>query len=257
MKKVRTKKYKLKKRIIVFLGFFILFVISVYKISSFYLDAHKNKEETQKIIEEVITQEYIEDDVGNTQEVFKIDFDSLKAQNPSVKGWIYTYGGEISYPIVQYSDNEYYLSHSFTNKSNSLGAIFMDYRNKSWNDRNVVIFGHNAGDKSMFGKFRYIFDKEYFEDEDNKQIIIYDTDNQKHIYEIFSYYAINAEEYYITTDFSSDLEYLNFLNTIKGRSFKNFGIRLNVNDKILTISTCNGNSELNRRTVIHAKLINE
>ena len=89
MKKVRTKKYKLKKRIIVFLGFFILFVISVYKIGSFYLDAHKNKEETQKIIEEVITQEYVEDDMGNTQEVFKIDFESLKAQNSSVKGWIY------------------------------------------------------------------------------------------------------------------------------------------------------------------------
>ena len=43
-----------------------------------------------------------------------------------------------------------------------------------------------------------------------------------------------------------------FLNVIKNRSIYNFNTNLNINDKILTLSTCYSDTE---RTVVHAKLI--
>ena len=78
------------------------------------------------------------------------------------------------------------------------------------------------------------------------------TEIENSLWQIFSVYKIEEESYYITTDFSSDLEYQKFLDTIKTRSIYNFNTNLGVNDKILTLSTCYSDSI---RTVVHAKLI--
>ena len=69
---------------------------------------------------------------------------------------------------------------------------------------------------------------------------------------VFSIYKIEEESYYITTKFKTDIDYQNFLDTIKGRSIHNFDTNLTINDKVLTLSTCYSDTE---RTVVHAKLI--
>ena len=68
----------------------------------------------------------------------------------------------------------------------------------------------------------------------------------------YSIYKIEEESYYIQTDFTSDDVYLEFLNTIKGRSKYDFNVVLNESDKIITLSTCANDKE---RYVVHAKLI--
>lgn len=77
-------------------------------------------------------------------------------------------------------------------------------------------------------------------------------ENENTLWQIFSVYKIKTETYYITTNFNSDDEYVEFLNTIKGRSLYNFNTNLSKDDKILTLSTCYSDSE---RTVVHARLI--
>lgn len=77
-------------------------------------------------------------------------------------------------------------------------------------------------------------------------------ENENTLWQIFSVYKIKTETYYITTNFNSDNEYVEFLNTIKGRSLYNFNTNLNISDKILTLSTCYSDTE---RTVVHARLI--
>ena len=77
-------------------------------------------------------------------------------------------------------------------------------------------------------------------------------ENENNLWQIFSVYKIKTETYYITTNFNSDNEYVEFLNTIKGRSLYNFNTNLNISDKILTLSTCYSDTE---RTVVHARLI--
>ena len=257
VKKQTRKKLKLKKKNIIFILLLFIFIFSTYQITSFFLDAHKNKEETEDVIKDATKIEVQVDEEGNEQEVFTVDFAKLIQTNSDTIGWIRTNGGDISYPVVHTFDNEYYLHHSFNKKNNKLGAIFMDYRNTGWDNKNVVVFGHNASDKSMFGLLRNVFNKGFFDEEKNHYIEVIDKDNRTYKYEIFSYYAIEAEEYYITTDFASDTEFLDFLNTVKKRSYKNFGLTLNANDRIITLSTCNGSGNTNRRTVIHAKLVEE
>ena len=50
-----------------------------------------------------------------------------------------------------------------------------------------------------------------------------------------------------------DEDYQNFLNTLKSRSKYNFNVDLNINDRIITLSTCTDDN-LGRK-VFHAKLI--
>ena len=58
----------------------------------------------------------------------RADFGKLSQVNPQVIGWIFAAGGEISYPVVQGEDNEYYLNHLFKGEVNRSGCIFMDVR---------------------------------------------------------------------------------------------------------------------------------
>jgi len=56
------------------------------------------------------------------------------------------------YPVVKGTNNSFYLNHCFDKSNNSAGWIFADYRNKFDNtDKNIVIYGHNMRDGSMFG----------------------------------------------------------------------------------------------------------
>lgn len=89
-------------------------------------------------------------------ESFSIDWASLKQQNADLVGWIRMDTGA-SYPIVQGTDNSYYLKHSFNNTYSINGAIFMNSHNSSsWEDYNTVVYGHNMNNGSMFGSNKNI-----------------------------------------------------------------------------------------------------
>ena len=126
----------------------------------------------------------------------------------------------------------------------------MDYRNNlDGNDKNIVIYGHNMKDNSMFGKLSKVLNKEWRSNKDNLIIKLYRLDGL-HLYKVFSTYIVLSEEYYIKTSFNSDIDYNNFLNTIKSRSNYDYNEYLNTNSKILTLSTCYRNT--NKRVVLHA-----
>ena len=65
---------------------------------------------------------------------------------------------------------------------------------------------------------------------------------------------IEAESYYITTDFTTNQSFADFANTLKARSVYDFGVEVTTDDKILTLSTCDNSGT--KRVVVHAKMIN-
>lgn len=184
--------------------------------------------------------------------VYELDFNKLLSINSSTVGWITVPNTSIDYPVAQGQNNSFYLNHSFDNSSNTAGWIFADYRNKfDGTDKNIIIYGHNRMDSSMFATLKNTHKSSWY---DNNKYITLTTPNGTIVYEVFSLYTIPMENYYLTTDFSNDTDYLNFLNTIKSRSIHDFGINLKSTDKILTLSTCDSSGK--SRVILHAKQIN-
>ena len=145
------------------------------------------------------------------------------------------------------------MNHSFYKSKNSAGWLFADYKNKlDGSDKNIVVYGHNRTDGSMFGTLKNILNKEWYDNTDNMDIVYMDI-RGKHIYKVFSIYKIENEDYYITIQFNNDSEYKKFLTTIKSRSIKDFNVEISETDSILTLSTCANNNKY--RVVLHAKRI--
>ena len=102
----------------------------------------------------------------------------------------------------------------------------------------------------MFGSLKNILNSDWYDNEENMNITFY-TENEKCVYKVFSIYKTESEDYYIKTEFNNDNEFEQFINTIKSRSIKNFGIDVSRSDSILTLSTCANNNKY--RVVLHAK----
>ena len=247
---MRKKKNK-KNRIAIFnlIVYIILLLILVYsgiKIFKWYKDRTNNNQIAEQLKDTVIVEDKNED-----KEEYTIDFNKLKEQNSETVAWIKVNNTNIEYPVVKTNNNDFYLNHSFDKSNNLAGWIFADYRNRFDNtDKNVVIYGHNRRDSSMFGSLKNILDSNWYDNEENTNITLY-TENEKCIYKVFSIYKIESEDYYIKTEFSNDNEYEQFLNKIKKRSIKEFNIDLSKSDNILTLSTCANNNKY--RVVLHAK----
>ena len=216
--------------------------------NKWYKDNNKNNEIAEQIKGTVVVEEKSED-----KEEYTIDFNKLKEQNKETVAWIKVNNTNIEYPVLKADNNNFYLNHSFDRSKNSAGWIFADYRNKIDNtDKNIVIYGHNMRDGSMFGSMKNILNSDWYENEKNTNITLY-TENEKCIYKVFSIYKIESEDYYIKTGFNNDDDFEKFIKTIKARSIKEFNVDCLKNDSILTLSTCSNNNKY--RVVLHAKKI--
>ena len=147
-------------------GIFMLVAIAVFLFAGGrILQIYLNYQESQKVYEQMegFTQKIEDQDLspeavpGETPEevaeqgVLQVDFNKLEEINPDVIAWIEIPGLEISYPVVQGRDNDYYLHHLITGENHKSGSIFMDFQNQEdLSDRNTIIYGHNMKDGSMF-----------------------------------------------------------------------------------------------------------
>lgn len=246
---MRKKNKKYKEVIFNLIVYMILLFILIYsgiKIYKWYKDKTSNKEIVEQIKETVVVE-----DKNEYKEEYTIDFNKLKEHNKETVAWIKVNNTNIEYPVVKANNNNFYLNHSFDKSENLAGWIFADYRNKFDNtDKNIIIYGHNMRDGSMFGSLKNILNSDWYENEENTNITLY-TENEKCIYKVFSIYKIESEDYYIKTEFSNDNEFEQFVNTIKNRSIKKFDIDVSKEDNILTLSTCANNNRY--RIVLHAK----
>lgn len=235
----------------------IIIIISLYYIYLWYIDNKKTENILNEIYENAnVSSDNISVDNDLKIEVENIDFNKLINKNPDTIGWIKVLGTDINYPVVQTNNNDFYLTHSFDKSYNKAGWIFADYINKNLKnnelDKNTIIYGHNRQNNSMFGTLSNVFKEEWLSNKEN-HYINFSTLNNNMVWEVFSTYIIEKEEYYIQSNFSSNEEYISFLNTIKNRSTYKYDVNISKEDKILTLSTCTNVGE--GRTVLHAKLI--
>ena len=272
MKVVKKKLRKDRVFLLVLLLFFsTIFIFSAFKVIEWLSDNNNTDKVIEKINNDVKVDEVKDNDNTEvideeptepekvsdyfyyiTYPLINVDFESLLKTNNETVGWINVNNTNINYPFVRGINNTYYLNHSFDKSYNSAGWVFMDYRNnKEMNNKNTILYAHGRIDKTMFGSLYKTQYPAWYQNRSN-HIIRISTPSVNMSYQIFSVYKIEEESYYIQTDFTSDSEYLEFLNTIKGRSKYDFNVVLNESDKIITLSTCANDKE---RYVVHAKLI--
>lgn len=221
----------------------LLMMASAYKIVNWYSDTKEVKRIKQDINKHV----------KSNNNIYKIDFKKLKEQNPDTVAYIKVNNTNIDYIVVKGNDNDYYLHHSFRQKPNTAGWVFASYQNKiDGTDKNIVIFGHNMRDGSMFGTLKRVLTKKWYNNKDNQSIKLV-AEQGTFTYKVFSIYQVMPEDYYIQTDFNNDKQYANFLKTIKARSINDFGISITKDDSILTLSTCSSTGK--ERVVLHAKKV--
>lgn len=236
---------KKSKILVTFIQIVLIAVIifSGIKIIEWIKSNKKNKDIMSEIKENVV----INNEMDSNNEEYKIDFAKLKQKNSDAIAWIKVNGTDIDFPVVKGTDNSYYLTHNFDKEKNKAGWIFTDYRNKfDGTDKNIIIYGHNMKNGSMFASLKDVIKEEWYNNENNKYIALI-TENENCKYQVFSVYQTETEEYYLQTNISNFKE---FVEKIKGRSKKDFNVDIKETDSILTLSTCADNTKY--RVVLHA-----
>ena len=152
---------KSKKIIIVNIICVILIGILIYSGIKIY-NWYKENQNSKKVVEQISETVTIQQDENEEQKQYIVDFNSLKEQNDETVAWIKVNSTNIEYPIVKTSNNSYYLTHSFDKSYNSAGWPFADYKNKfDGTDKNIVMYGHNRKDGSMFATLKGILSPEW------------------------------------------------------------------------------------------------
>ena len=193
----------------------------------------------------------------NNKYALNNSFEYLVSKNSDTVGWITVKNTMVDYPVVQYSDNDYYLKHDFFKSRTSVGWIFMDFRDDSKNlSDNTILYGHKLKSGLMFGTLTNVLNRSWYTNEEN-QIITFNTPNREMKWKVISIYRTDYTTDYLVTNFNNEDEFNKWIKMITDRSIYKFNEDVKYGDKILTLSTCVGVSSANQRMALHAKLIKE
>ena len=196
-------------------------------------------------------------------------FAELWMQNNDIKGWLTIPNTKTNNPVVQSStdDPEYYLKRSFDQSSNRYGTIFMDSRNVFNRDamsQNLVLYGHNMKDGEMLGEAQKKYRQLSFYKEN--PVIQFNSAYQEEdlywkVFAVFITNAFSAQDNgyvfpYTQTDFSSEDEFMTWIDQVQSRSLYHTAVDIQPTDRILTLSTCTYEIT-DGRLVIMARLVRE
>lgn len=181
------------------------------------------------------------------EEMQAIDLEALRAVNPEVIGWIRIPDTQIDYPILQGSDNDYYLNHTWEGKANSVGSIFMEYRNSpSFTDHNTILYGHNMNDGSMFNNLRMYTTQDYWQ---KRPYVYVRTEDTVLRYDIFASYLADTDCPAFGLSFRQSSTRREFLTYALEQTKIQTGIEPALTDPVLTLVTCSGAGYANRWTL--------
>ena len=172
-----------------------------------------------------------------------IDFAALHNDYPDVVGWLKMDDVDISYPIVQGTDNEHYLHYDPAGNANIDGSIFLDYRNKSLDtDLYALVYGHNMLDESMFGQLDEYTSADFY-NKGTGAFYIY-TPKGAYRYKIFAVNVVDPTDDAYQVGFTNTLAFAAFVKQLKANSMYDTGVDVAGYDHVVTLSTCSDTNRL-------------
>ena len=211
-----------------------VFAFSLYQLAMMLIPYHTGGQEYEEIQNLAVTAD--EDGSG-----FSVDFDALLEINPDTIAWVrFDEPSIINYPVVKSADNNEYLTKTFAENDNKLGAIFMDMRNSSdFSDRNTIIYGHHLNvSPEMFSRLHLYEDEEFCREHPN--FYIYTPDGSVRTYTVFSAGIVNAAANNYDVEFASDEEFEQYIELCRESSNYQVDVEVNAQSQILSLSTCTG-----------------
>ena len=263
---IPNKRDNLKQIIIktLFLVSFITLIVSGTYIANYFLTAEKEKniiEDTRHIWYEAA----VEDTNTQSQPVKKKDpTDKLKKLNSDFMGWLSLKGAGVDHPVYQTDNNDFYLNHNQSKEPSVYGALYFDYENKITEtecDRNLIIYGHEMKNGSMFGSLKKLRNLSFYKENSVVKLTLF---GEKRAYRIYSVFVLNAskkdDEGYIYNlfrqQFFDENDFDAWIDEAIKRSIINTNVEVDFDDELLTLITCAGDFP-NARLVVMAKMLDE
>lgn len=192
---------------------------------------------------------------------FNVDFNELNKINTDVYAWIYIPNTNVDYPVAQSiadHDDSFYLSHNIYRQYQFSGTIYSEVKNHiDFHDRVTVLYGHNMLNGSMFASLHNFEDQSFF-DANNTIFIL--TKDKVYTYLVYSVYTYDDRHILNSFHFEDDKVFRSYLDdTLDPHTYSGIvrkGVKLDLNSKILTLSTCT-NGAANTRLLVQGVLVNE
>ena len=254
--------------------FAVLFVVSAFFVIRYYVQINKSEKEFQELaqIKEEALQQAIQnapvDENGVKQEPGFVqvtdkngdplmvlpEYAPIYEKNKDTVGWIKIEGTNIDYPVVQRKDStDYYLHKNFYGEYSNQGTIYVREQCDVFGPSdNVVIYGHRTNAGTMFGALQNYKQRDFWQEHPSIQ---FDTLTEHHIYQIVAVFTVESSAdsnfpYHLFVDAQTDEEFESYVQNAKAISLYDTGVTAVPGDRLITLSTCEGNTNGGRLVVV-------
>ena len=215
---------------IVFVVSLCVFGYSAYNLWDIYSQKQQVATQTKQLEKKVIKKKR-ENKVEKN--VLEPDWAALQAETQDIVGWIYVPGCDISFPVMQSKDNEYYLNHTVSGEYNNRGSIFLDANaNAQFQDDNSIIYGHSVEGGGMFTLLKKYCDEDFFKSHPVFYLLTPDANYNCHV---FTLAKTTDDSVFYTTSFGDYRQ--ETLDSMK-QSSTYFNDLVNTDQKFVSLSTC-------------------
>lgn len=280
-------KHRKKKHIIInilYALFGVAFVVSAVMISVNLIEAHKENEEFDDLrniygswgaegtddvqpapdgdsIDEPDVNDGTSENSGQQTETSKPstntalqrNLSELVKKNADCVGWIYQKGTKLNYPVMHTpKEPEKYLNLSFYGNKSNGGVPFVDSR-CTLSCGNLIIYGHNMNNDTMFGSLKHYKKQSYFTKHPTFELET--TEGGVKQYKVFAVCKVAINDYiYSVINFKTEEKYNKFVEHAKSISFYDTGVTPSFGQQIVTLSTCYGKDKNYRLVILAANV---
>lgn len=170
------------------------------------------------------------------KELLGLDLAALREVNPDVAAWLTIPGADIDHPILQGTDNDYYLHHTWEKKWNGGGAIFLDCRcSPDFEGFHTIIYGHRMRNDTMFGPLHRYAAQGFWAEHPYAYIM---DGKCVRRYQIFAAWEPSVTSAVYTLKLDSEEARQELIDQCLDGSVIDTGVAPGPEDKLLTLSTC-------------------
>ncbi len=186
-------------------------------------------------------------------------------KNKKLIGWleiadIGINGNVLSLPVMQTTDNEYYLTHGFNQEEDKNGCIFMDYEcDPIRPSDNLILYGHHMMSGNMFGNLVKYEDYNFYL---THKTFKFDTIYEHGEYEVMFAFRTSLKnqddisfKYYRFIDANGPEEFNSYMNEMAEMSLYDTGVTAVWGDHLLTLSTCDYEEKNGRFAVVARRIV--